>query len=117
MKRLNITALAAEAQLRTADSGEQRDRAHSKALSGRQTPRQRKLKHKIGTRAAGGLSTGKFGKHRGFPALDEVPGHHAHSQCVRAEGAAGLGKLVQVPAVEGVIFTYDTGYIHLKVSE
>ena len=65
----------------------------------------------------GGLGAGKVGQHRGFPALDEVPGHHAHSQCVRAEGAAGLGKLVQVPAVERVIFTYDTGYIHLKVSE
>ena len=57
------------------------------------------------------------GAQGGFGVLDEVPGHHAHSQCVRAEGAAGLGKLVQVPAVAGVIFTYDTGYIHLKVSE
>ncbi len=57
----------------TADGGKQRDRALGKALSGRQTPRQRKLKHKIGTRAAGGLGAGKFGKHRCFPALDKVP--------------------------------------------
>ena len=91
LQRLQLTALAAEAQMRHhAEAAQQSHSTAGKPLRRRQRPWQRQLQHQIRPAARGGLRTRKLGIHRRTAALHKVARHDAHDRAIRPQARARL---------------------------
>ena len=114
LQRLQLTALAAEAQMRdNARSPQQSDRAARKALGRGQHPRQRKLEHKVNAAHHSRLCARKFGVHRCLAALDKIARHHAHHGAVLTHEPFCLRNMVQMTIMHWVILSYYANYAQI----
>ena len=108
LQRLQLAALAAEAQMRHhAETAQQPHGAAGKALRRRQRPRQRQLQHQIRPAAGSGLRARKLRIHRRAAALRKVARHDAHDRAVRAQTRARLLDEPCMAVVKRVILRND----------
>ena len=106
LQRLQLAALAAEAQMRHhAETAQQPHGAAGKPLRRRQRPRQRQLQHQIRPAARGGLRACKLGIHRRAAALYKVARHDAHDRTIRAQTRACLLDEPRMSVVKRVILS------------
>ena len=114
-KPLHIAALAAEAEMRSAQRPEQSHRTAREALRRRQRPRQRQLDDQIGPAAACGFGSGKFRVQRRFAALHEIAAHNTYDRTVRAQKLPAPCDVILMPRVKRVILRNDPYYGHGNV--
>ena len=106
LQRLQLAALAAEAQMRHhAEAAQQSHSTAGKPLRRRQRPWQRQLQHQIRPAARGGLRTRKLGIHRRTAALHKVARHDAHDRTVRPQTRARLLDEPRMSVVKRVILS------------
>ena len=109
LQRIELAALAAEAQMRhDAETAQQSHSAARKALRRRQRPRQRQLQHQIRPAAHGRLRARKLGIYRRTAALHKVARHDAHDRAHRAELRARLLDEPRMSVMKRVIFGHNT---------
>ena len=113
LQQREISLLRTEREVRDASKRiQQRNRAERKAGRRPQTGGKRRFQHQICAAPHSGFRAAVLFYDRKVAALDEIAAHRAHNGRIRAQRAAGFGKVMRVSRVKRIIFGHNAADGH-----